>query len=97
MIANAIKYSNGDVNIYLKVEDAKVIVIMENDAPNLTQENVEQIFNRFYMADRSRIGYGSGLGLSIAQSYMKKMDGKICAKLENEKISIICEWDKRSE
>ncbi|PTE25700.1 hypothetical protein BUY92_03135 [Staphylococcus equorum] len=49
------------------------------------------------MADRSRIGYGSGLGLSIAQSYMKKMDGKICAKLENEKISIICEWDKRSE
>ncbi|PTE27642.1 hypothetical protein BUY91_07885 [Staphylococcus equorum] len=85
MIANAIKYSNGDVNIYLKVEDAKVIVIMENDAPNLTQENVEQIFNRFYMADCSRIGYGSGLGLSIAQSYMKKMDGKICAKLENEK------------
>ncbi|WP_255157189.1 ATP-binding protein [Staphylococcus equorum] len=93
-MANAIKYSNGDVNIYLKVEDAKVIVIMENDAPNLTQENVEQIFNRFYMADRSRIGY---LGLSIAQSYMKKMDGTIYAKLENEKISIICEWDKRSE
>lgn len=49
------------------------------------------------MADRSRIGYGSGLGLSIAQSYMKKMDGTIYAKLENEKISIICEWDKRSE
>ena len=48
------------MNIYLKVEDAKVIVIMENDAPNLTQENVEQIFNRFYMADRSRIGYVMG-------------------------------------
>src|SRR5699024_6083139 len=67
ILSNAVKYSEGNVNIYLKEENTNVIVTIENNTSNLTQESVNQIFNRFYMADRSRLGYGAGLGLSIAE------------------------------
>ncbi len=94
IIANAIKHSEGDVNISLKEEKTKIVVITENNAPNLNQGNVNQIFNRFYMVDRSRLGYGSGLGLSIAKRFMEKMNGEIYAQLKNGRISIFCEWYK---
>lgn len=94
ILSNAVKYSEGNVNIYLKEENTNVIVTIENNTSNLTQESVNQIFNRFYMADRSRLGYGAGLGLSIAESFMEKMDGSIYAQLKNKKLSISCEWYK---
>ncbi len=46
------------------------------------------------MVDRSRLGYGSGLGLSIAKRFMEKMNGEIYAQLKNGRISIFCEWYK---
>ncbi|MGW7827952.1 sensor histidine kinase [Staphylococcus shinii] len=94
ILSNAVKYSEGNVNIYLKEENTNVIVTIENNTSNLTQESVNQIFNRFYMADRSRLGYGAGLGLSIAESFMEKMNGSIYAQLKNKKLSISCEWYK---
>lgn len=94
ILSNAVKYSEGNVNIHLKEENTNVIVTIENNTSNLTQESVNQIFNRFYMADRSRLGYGAGLGLSIAESFMEKMNGSIYAQLKNKKLSISCEWYK---
>lgn len=94
ILSNAVKYSEGDINIFLKEENTNVVVTIENNASNLTQESVNQIFNRFYMADRSRLGHGAGLGLSIAESFMEKMNGSIHAQLKNEKLLISCEWYK---
>ena len=73
-------------------ENNNVVVTIENNVSNLTQESVNQIFNRFYMADLSRLGDGAGLGLSIAKSFMEKMNGSIYAQLYDEKLSISCKW-----
>lgn len=94
ILSNAEKYSDGDVNIFLKDENNNVVVTIENNVSNLTQESVNQIFNRFYMADLSRLGDGAGLGLSIAKSFMEKMNGSIYAQLYDEKLSISCKWYK---
>lgn len=44
------------------------------------------------MADQVRKGQSVGLGLSIVKSLMEKMNGVIISKLEDSRISIICEW-----
>ena len=45
------------------------------------------------MADQVRKGQSVGLGLSIVKSLMEKMNGVIISKLEDSRISIICEWE----
>lgn len=43
----------------------------------MTEEDAEHLFERFYTADRSRNGGGSGLDLTIVKTLLAKMDGKI--------------------
>jgi len=45
------------------------------------------------MADQVRKGQSVGLGLSIVKSLIEKMDGVVMLKLEDNRISIKCEWE----
>jgi len=50
------------------------------------------MFDRFYKADQTRTGKGTGLGLPIAKSLMEKMNGTISAKLVGKDLTMRCEW-----
>ena len=92
LFANAIKHSEGKIQISLQEQNGTVRLMVKNDASSLTDEAVRRMFDRFYMADQSRTGKSTGLGLSIVKSLMEKMGGKVTAKLKDEQLSIICEW-----
>lgn len=92
LFANAIKHSEGKIQISLQELNGTARLIVKNDASSLTDEAVRRMFDRFYMADQSRTGKSTGLGLSIVKSLMEKMGGKVTAKLKDEQLSIICEW-----
>lgn len=93
LISNAITHSDGNVVISFEEERSLARLIVKNDANTLTKQDVERMFDRFYMADQSRSGKSTGLGLSIVKSFMEKMDGKITAQLKDGQLSIICEWE----
>lgn len=93
LISNAIIHSEGNVVIGLEIKDAKATFTISNDAHTLTEKDINWIFDRFYMADQSRLGNNTGLGLSIAKSFMEKMNGMITAQLRDGQLSIVCEWD----
>ncbi|MBO5453543.1 MAG: sensor histidine kinase [Clostridia bacterium] len=63
---------------------------------NSISENLdtEKIFDKFYRADVSRKGEGSGLGLYICRKFVEAMDGKIYAGSENERLTINIEFMK---
>ena len=92
LISNAITYSGGSVSINLEERDSTAAITFSNDAPGLTEEDVERFFDRFYMADQTRSGKSTGLGLSIVKNLMAKMNGDITAELKNNQLSIVCEW-----
>ena len=56
LLDNAIKYSTGDGNISLEVKkkNGHIVIEASNSAKNLTKENAEHLFDRFYRADESR-------------------------------------------
>lgn len=83
LINNAMKYSDGDLNITLT--DAGEI-IFSNTASDLSEVEVERLFDRFYTVENAR--KSTGLGLSISRILIEQMKGTISARYESGKLSI---------
>lgn len=83
IIGNAVKYSDGDFSVTLTEEGTVTFI---NTAKELSSVEVGKLFDRFYTVDSAR--KSTGLGLSIAKLLTERMNGKIEAKYEDEKLFI---------
>lgn len=88
ILSNAIKYSEGDLDIRL-LENGTII--FANTAPKLNKAETAKLFDRFYTVETAR--NSTGLGLSIAKSLVEKMHGTIGADYVNGKLEIQVEFD----
>lgn len=94
LLGNILKYAKDKVEISLEAAESMVVLNMSNDASNLYTEDLERLFDRFYMADKTRSGKGTGLGLAIAKSLMEKMDGDIKVSMTGDMLHMCCEFRK---
>ena len=89
LLDNAIKYStdNGEITISLNIHGKHPILTVSNQTENLSKDNLELFFERFYRADESRNSEksGYGLGLSIAKAIVDTHKGKISATTYDNK------------
>ncbi|MFT9849454.1 sensor histidine kinase [Aneurinibacillus sp. REN35] len=92
LVTNALKHSTENVTITLKGTPSSALLMISNPAPQLKEEELFHLFDRFYKADQARKGKGTGLGLSIAKSLMEKMNGSLSAELKENQLYMICEW-----
>lgn len=92
LLSNTLKHADGNIMIRLEEQNGVASLMITNDALSLTEQDVQHMFDRFYMADQSRSGKSTGLGLSIVKSLMEKMNGSISSKLNDGQLSIICKW-----
>lgn len=58
-------------------ESDGVTLICANDAEYMTEDAVQQIFDRFYTGDRARNQGGTGLGLAISRQLAEQMGGNM--------------------
>ncbi len=81
LLDNALKYTNEDGYIWVELEhnSAKTLrVMVANSGETMTDEQCKMIFERFYRTDPAREHNGGyGLGLAIASSIVREMNGKI--------------------
>ena len=86
LIDNAIKYTNEDKNISVKVysQEDKIVITVEDEGVGIPLEDINRIFERFYRVDkaRSREVGGTGLGLAITKHIVKSLGGIITVKSE---------------
>lgn len=94
LISNAMTYAKENIAVELKEPNSSIVFIIKNDAPTLTETDVEFLFDRFYRVDQARSSHHAGLGLSIVKSLMQKMNDKINPCIEDEQLVITCGWDK---
>ncbi|MBQ6539871.1 MAG: HAMP domain-containing histidine kinase, partial [Oscillospiraceae bacterium] len=84
---NAIKYNlpGGRVDLNLKKERGSVVLTVKDTGIGIPDDDLPNIFDRFYRVDkaRSREAGGSGLGLSIVKSTVEEHGGTVEA-LKNE-------------
>lgn len=84
LLQNALKFAKRGIIISLTDKGTHCTFSISNDADNLTDANVDHLFERFYTADKSRTSGNTGLGLYIVKRLLEKMQGGISSvKLEN--------------
>lgn len=82
LLDNAVKYSRpqGAIMVRLSLRDPdQVLVAVIDEGPSIPADQRELIFQRFYRIDNSdsRAVYGLGLGLYIARSLVRALNGQI--------------------
>lgn len=83
LLNNAIKYSNGDLEVTLS-ENGEIRFI--NHASDLSEIEVGKLFDRFYTVNNA--GNSTGLGLSISKALVEKMNVTISAEYHDGMLTI---------
>jgi two-component system phosphate regulon sensor histidine kinase PhoR len=80
LVDNAVKYTEtGTVSLRLQAEDGRLVVEVADTGIGIPEEHIPQIFERFYVVDKSRSkrSGGTGLGLSIVKHIVLAHRGTI--------------------
>ncbi len=80
--ATRIVGEGGCVHMLLSVEPGMSVLAVEDDGPGIPEEDLPNLFDRFYRADgsRARTRGGAGLGLSIVRAIVTAHGGTIHAE-----------------
>ena len=85
VMENAIKYGAGKrIRISFGEEEDCKLIHIENSGCDLKEEELPNLFDSFYRGSNSTGRKGSGLGLYICKTLMRKMDGEIFAEMKEE-------------
>lgn len=84
LASNAVRYTerNGKIKITLSKGETAVTVSVSDNGRGMTKEEADNVFRRFYKADRSRSSRGTGLGLAIAKKIAELHGGDISVSSE---------------
>ncbi len=93
IISNANKYSpdGGRISFYLKKFEDEIEVSIADEGLGVPDEDLANVFDRFFRVDkaRSREMGGTGLGLAIAREVIEAHGGRIWAERNKNKGTII--------
>jgi len=82
LVSNSVKYAPEQTRICIRafVEDDSIHVQVSNQGPQVPQEHLERIFDKFYRITAADRVTGTGLGLSICKGIIEAHGGRIWAE-----------------
>jgi len=90
LISNAIKYSNSNTSVYFSIilKESSLIITVKDQGYGIEKDEKEKIFTRFYQTKKNRTTAGFGIGLSLIDELVKRLNGTITLETEINKGSI---------
>ena len=88
VIKNGLDHGEKKIRIVLKREQNQAVLRISNQVIASEQIDIEHVFDRFYKADAARSKTSTGLGLSIARDFVRRMNGEIGAKIEENEFIV---------
>lgn len=92
LLTNALKHGDHHLNVRLYRDGSRVVSAFSNGAPDMTQEDVSHVFERFYTADRMRTGQNTGLGMAIVKALVEQMGHTASASLRDGEFTVSVSW-----
>jgi histidine kinase len=84
LVGNALQFtpSGGNVKVTAQEKKDEVIISVADTGVGIANEHLPHIFTRFYRVDksRSRVGGGTGIGLTIAKHLVESHGGNVWAE-----------------
>lgn len=95
LIDNALKYSLKGTRIYIDLEEieGKAVASIKNIAGYEMDFTAEEILQRFNRGDKARTTDGSGLGLSIAESFTKVCGGDFKLDIDGDLFKVVLKFN----
>ena len=90
LIDNALKYSLEGTRVFIDLtkEQNRAKLTIKNTASYEMNFSTEDILQRFYRGEESRTGEGSGLGLSIAESFTSVSGGTFDVEVDGDQFKV---------
>ena len=81
LLDNAISFSQSNSKILVEIDEIKnyFLITFKDEGPGFNENNIENIFKRFYSNRPKNFGEHSGLGLNIVKNIIELHKGKIKA------------------
>lgn len=93
LIGNAVAYAPEGGEVEVSASPRRFCV--RNEAPNLSGEDIDHLFERFWRKEPSRDSTGhSGLGLSVVRSGAEFLGGRCAASLRDGFLRIEVDWNR---
>jgi two-component system, OmpR family, sensor histidine kinase KdpD len=82
LVSNSVKYAPEGTVIRIRafVEEETIHVMVSNQGPQVPQEHLERIFDKFFRITAAERVTGTGLGLSICKGIIEAHGGKLWAE-----------------
>lgn len=93
ILVNAIVHGYGDYRFEIQ-ESHEYAFTFTNKSEPMNQDDLDNIFERFYTKDQSRNKKTTGLGLAISKEITKRLNGKINAYYHKELFSVTVFFQK---
>ena len=94
IIENAVKYGDGKrIRIAFSREDDCQLIHIRNSGCTLSKNELPHIFDSFWRGSNTGSNSGSGLGLYICRTLMRKMNGDIFAEIQDEEMIVTTVFD----
>ncbi len=95
IVDNALKYSMRETRVYIELmlKGNKAVVSVKNIACYDMNFTAQEILQRFTRGDQARTSEGSGLGLSIAESFTRVCGGDLQLEVEGDMFKIYLSFD----
>ncbi|WP_232711488.1 ATP-binding protein [Microbacterium lacus] len=81
LLSNAVKYNDdgGHIEVGLTSDGLHAWIIVRDDGPGISEQELPRLFERFFRADavRKTTTHGSGLGLAITRDIVRASGGEI--------------------
>lgn len=73
LLDNAIQHTpeNGEIDLSVTTENSEVSVAVSNTGEGIPEEDLEQIFDRYYTKSSKEASSGTGLGLAIVKNILE--------------------------
>lgn len=85
LLDNAIKFSpeNGTVAVTAREQPHTLEVSISNQGPQIPEEKLSKIFNKFYQGDESHSAEGNGIGLALVKQIVQLHEGNVTVVSES--------------
>lgn len=97
VLDNAIKYSHKGTRVYVELAevDGRAVATIKNTASYEMNFSASEVLQRFNRGDKARTTEGSGLGLSIAESFTEVCGGSFNVEIDGDMFKVAIIFDTK--